>query len=566
MKNLTAPFILLCVPLSMLHAQEADQWLDTFTANKLNEAKQLSSALEMDLPREFSDYQPFLRERDWTGLRRHHARVRKRVGQYSDITSAELRTPIWSGPMLELSSVAGMMHPDATALEDHHHRPEQLQTIGRELLRDLPDGAIFLGGTDSGRFCTQLVHDLGGHAKVHIITQNALADDAYMELLRLRFGKTLKLPNKKTVTAAFNEFANDVSLGRHKPRGKTSYKNNRMQVQGVGDVMRINGILVKQIIEANPKNPVYVEQSYVIPWMMPHLRPHRDIFVFHREAQQISAADAKAAVHYWRKRLEDAGQRPGSKLKATRNHYAKCCNSHATVLAYRDHDKEAEKLFRMAHDYAPGNAESSTRLLTLLIGTGKFEEATRFLDASKIADPTPWKLSINTSKSYWDAMEDTEQQLRKQGERADRQKRAEAFAYTLALAQHDRVGKHLPALLAEAGEAAEFKQILQRLRHSKLRPEQVNEHYREVLQAQKIHAANDPNFHLETCYLHLRKQNMEAAMKSCEAALRIPGKQAEAAGAFFAAKQRLRPLFEDDKKFETLLQKLREDAGKFIEL
>ena len=57
----------------------------------------------------------------------------------------------------------------------------------------------------------------------------------------------------------------------------------RVQVSGQIAVMAINGLLTKVIFEQNPKNEFFVEESFPLDWMFPHLTPFCDIMKINRE-------------------------------------------------------------------------------------------------------------------------------------------------------------------------------------------------------------------------------------------------------------------------------------------
>ena len=59
--------------------------------------------------------------------------------------------------------------------------------------------------------------------------------------------------------------------------------NNRVQVNGQVSVMAINGILAKVIFEKNPTNEFFVEESFPLDWMFPHLTPFGIIMKINRE-------------------------------------------------------------------------------------------------------------------------------------------------------------------------------------------------------------------------------------------------------------------------------------------
>jgi tetratricopeptide (TPR) repeat protein len=59
--------------------------------------------------------------------------------------------------------------------------------------------------------------------------------------------------------------------------------DNRVQVSGQVAVMAINGLLTKVIFDKNPTNEFYVEESFPLDWMFPHLTPSGVIMKINRQ-------------------------------------------------------------------------------------------------------------------------------------------------------------------------------------------------------------------------------------------------------------------------------------------
>ena len=135
--------------------------------------------------------------------------------------------------------------------------------------------AIFFGGTDPGRFVpTYMIYCAKVRPDVYLITQNALADNTYMSVMRDLYGDTIWIPSQQDSNYAFQKYVEDVQAGRIPAGADVQFENGRVSVQGVQGVMMINGILCRMIFEANKqKHAFYVEESYVIPWMYPYLTP-----------------------------------------------------------------------------------------------------------------------------------------------------------------------------------------------------------------------------------------------------------------------------------------------------
>ncbi len=81
--------------------------------------------------------------------------------------------------------------------------------------------------------------------------------------------------------------------------------NDRIQVAGQVSVMAINGILAKIIFDRNPTNEFYVEESFPLDWMFPHLTPFGVILKINREplpefTEEIFQRDR----HFWQQYSE----------------------------------------------------------------------------------------------------------------------------------------------------------------------------------------------------------------------------------------------------------------------
>ncbi|HKX61618.1 MAG TPA: DUF2723 domain-containing protein [Verrucomicrobiae bacterium] len=180
---------------------------------------------------------------------------------------------------------------------------------------------------------------------VYVITQNALADGHYLEYIRAHYNRSaqedpyffseflrgkaeradntstnflarLALPLDNTFTAIGTHLernrraaglypAQELSLptnadldramqnfmmdfqerarrGQLRPGEEVRVKGNQAQVTGQAAVMGINAILTREIFEKNPGHEFYVEESFPIDWMYPHLTPFGTIMKLER--------------------------------------------------------------------------------------------------------------------------------------------------------------------------------------------------------------------------------------------------------------------------------------------
>ncbi len=229
-----------------------------------------------------------------------------------------------------------------------------------EMSRD----AVLFGGTDPGRFCpTYMIFcesfvpakDRTEDPKfdrrdVYLITQNALADVTYLEYIRAHYNRStqidppffqvllgrpfkfldqifeplgariearrrkegvyplqeIKTPSHDDSDRAFSEYITDAQArlrdGKLRP-GEEFHPDERsgsVQVSGQVGVMLINGILAKDIFEANPGHEFYVEESFPLDWMYPYESPFGIIMKINRQPLAEISADMVAKDHqFW---------------------------------------------------------------------------------------------------------------------------------------------------------------------------------------------------------------------------------------------------------------------------
>ena len=132
--------------------------------------------------------------------------------------------------------------------------------------------AVFYGGTDPGRFVpTYMIFCPKVRPDVFLITQNALADNTYMDVMRDLYGDLIWIPTPQDTNYAFQSYVSDVRTGRIPSNAAVTIdKSGKVSVQGVQGVMEINGIISKAIFEANKEqiadpDKIFPGQVFEIP-------------------------------------------------------------------------------------------------------------------------------------------------------------------------------------------------------------------------------------------------------------------------------------------------------------
>ncbi len=94
-------------------------------------------------------------------------------------------------------------------------------------------------------------------------------------------------PSNEDSQRCFSEYMADaqarMAKGQLRPGEDVKVIDNRVQVSGQVAVMAINALLAKVIFEKNPTNEFFVEESFPLEWMYPHLTPFGIIMKINRQ-------------------------------------------------------------------------------------------------------------------------------------------------------------------------------------------------------------------------------------------------------------------------------------------
>ncbi|MBN1670449.1 MAG: DUF2723 domain-containing protein [Kiritimatiellae bacterium] len=256
---------------------------------------------------------------------------------------------------------------------------------------EMEPNAVFFGGTDPGRFVpTYQIYCPQDRPDVFLITQNALADNTYMGVMRDLYGDQIWIPSVRDSNNAFKEYVEDVKAGRIPPSADVKIQDGRVSVQGVQGVMRINGILAKMIFEHNKhRHAFYVEESYVIDWMYPYLTPHGLIMKINAEELPELPAEIvnndRAFWDWYVKRL--TGDEEFNRDVVARKTFSKLRGAIAGLYVFRGMYREAEQAFQQARDLYPLSPEANFRLADLYMRERRYPDAEKLIRAFIVSDP-----------------------------------------------------------------------------------------------------------------------------------------------------------------------------------
>jgi len=221
--------------------------------------------------------------------------------------------------------------------------------------------------------------------------------------------------------------------------------DGRVQVAGQVAVMAINGLLTKVMFDKNPTNEFYVEESFPLEWMFPHLTPYGIIMKINRQPVAELTEETLATDHeFWSRyaarlcgdwitydtpirdicefaervylRGNMRGYRGDPKFvrdNDAQKAFSKLRNSIAGLYAWRLGPecpadlrpktpaqrerliKEVDFAFKQAFAFCPYSPETVTRYATLLASLGRMDDALLLAETSRQFDPeSPFTASI----------------------------------------------------------------------------------------------------------------------------------------------------------------------------
>ena len=358
---------------------------------------------------------------------------------------------------------------------------------------EMTKDAILYGGTDPGRFCPTYMIFCESFIKaekrrdpkfdrrdVYIITQNALADGTYLNYIRAHYNRSTQIdppffqnffktpglafldriftdigakiekrrradgvyPLKEMYIAtpddsqrSFNEYLTDADqrsrVGKLKPGEEFRNDNGRISVSGQVAVMAINGLLTKVMFDKNPDHEFFVEESFPLDWMYPHLTPFGVIMKINREpvvemAQDVVDKDHKFWTQYsdrlignWityetpvtnvcafaervylRQDFRDfKGDRKFARDDNAQKAFSKLRSSIGGLYAWRGSAqnsrnpveqqrmiKEADFAFKQSFAFCPYSPEAVFRYVNLLLSLGRMDDAIAIVATCKKLD------------------------------------------------------------------------------------------------------------------------------------------------------------------------------------
>ena len=314
--------------------------------------------------------------------------------------------------------------------------------------------AVFYGGTDPGRFVpTYMIYSADVRSDVYLITQNALADNTFMNITRDLYGDTIYIPSLEDSNEAFRKYVDDVNAGRIQAGADIKIENGKVSVQGVGGVMTINGILAELIFKENKaKHDFYVEESYVIGWMYPYLSPHGIILKLNDEPlPNLDPALVENDHKFWGWYTQWLLDQPAFRRDiCARKSFSKLRSAIAGIYDYRRMYEEAEYAFKQSIDLYPLSPEATFRLAQMYMNMQRVDDAEKLVREFAEQDP-----ANDSAKGFLAQIEGSRRMLDRRQDIEKRQQETGTLSADEAL--------ELVSIYKASGMQGAYQQLAQRL-------------------------------------------------------------------------------------------------------
>jgi len=308
-----------------------------------------------------------------------------RSGQYEGGQQKMARDPDWSA-ILDAYGVAE---------QAHLWPPQKLLDYGQAVLGSLKPGMIYVGGTDQGRWVPELLNETSEGEQHIIITQNALADNTYLDFVNTLYGEQIAALTSDDSQRAFQDYIADAQKRiehdqqfpdepkQVRPGENISNQDGHVQVSGAVAVMAINEKLVQALMQKNPGLSFAMEESFSMKGLYADAAPLGPLLELNASSGQAAFTKDQAAqsLDYWKNTTDTLLEDPESAgSDTTLKCWAHEATAAANLLSSHRFSAEAEQAYRYSAQLWPASPEAVSGLAEVLAGMGRGTEARQLLD------------------------------------------------------------------------------------------------------------------------------------------------------------------------------------------
>ena len=272
------------------------------------------------------------------------------------------------------------------ALVAHNWPAQTLLDYGNAILGSLKPGMIYAGGTDPGCFIPTMLNETADSEQHIVLTQNALADGAYLNYLDFKYGDRMNSLTPDDSQRAFQEYVADAQKRlQHdqdfpdepkqlRPGEDVRNTDGHVQVSGQVAVMLINEKLFQTLMAKNPDASFAMEESFPFSSMYGNASTLGPVMAMGVQSQDdtLTPERASSSVDYWTTAAQALLSNPDVPQDSdARKAYSKLISSQAGLLADHKFTAEAEQEYQLANQLCPDSPEAVFRYVNLLLSEGK---------------------------------------------------------------------------------------------------------------------------------------------------------------------------------------------------
>lgn len=279
-----------------------DAKLGDFLYSKQQQIHNFEDSITVKVPHIVWSFYDAVAANDWGTASNLFGQINAASHRFQEATNDDTLTPV-----LDTLLWPPISESDGACEQFRKWNNRWLHRYGNDIISSIPPGSIYFGGTDPGRFIVSALCESQVTGKPFFtLTQNQLADMAYLDYLRAMYGKRINVPSEEDAQRAFQEYTADVArrreLGLLRPGEEVKVVDGQIQISGQTAVMAINGLIARTIFENNRDRPIFIEESAPLNWMYPYLTPHGLILQLNSKPHsQITVAEMLEDERYWKK-------------------------------------------------------------------------------------------------------------------------------------------------------------------------------------------------------------------------------------------------------------------------
>jgi len=295
-----------------------------------------------------------------------------------------------------------ILEADGAAEQAHIWPAQKLLDYGNAILSSLRPGMIYVGGTDPGCFIPTLLNDTSDEERHMTLTQNALADDTYLNYLNFLYGDRLATLTPDDRERAFQQYVADFQKRQaHDQQFPSEPKQLRpgeeirnidgtLKPYGAVAVMGVNETLFQMLLQKNPDASFALEESFPFKSTYAGATTLGPIMQLRVQDQQdaLSSERVTQSLDYWRQTAQQLLAEPdASEDSAISKTFSKMATAQANLFLDRNYTAQAEETLRLATEICPFNPEAVFGYVDLLMGQKRFEDAVLAAQNAVQADP-----------------------------------------------------------------------------------------------------------------------------------------------------------------------------------